>query len=195
MKQIAELIPIILFFITYRMDGGQISLAGFEYTFDGIYSATEVLIISTIAVTLLSRIITGKLEKRQLWMLLAICVFGGLTLVFRNNAFIMWKPTIVNWASAVLLIGTHLFTDKNIFERMLGSQLTLPKKIWARLSNLWVANFIIVGALNLFVAYNFSEEAWVNYKLISSIGFTLLVSLISAAIMAPHIKDQLQEKE
>ncbi|CAH0990462.1 putative intracellular septation protein A [Sinobacterium norvegicum] len=195
MKQIAELIPIILFFITYRMDGSQISVAGFDYTFDGIYSATTVLIIATIAEAVISRIITGKLEKRQLWMVLAVCVFGGLTLVLRNNAFIMWKPTIFNWGMAAVFIASQLISHKNLLERMLGSQLNLPKKVWTRLSNLWVANFIIVGALNLFVAYHYSEEFWVDYKLFSSIGFTVLLSIITVAVLAPHLKDETKENE
>ena len=191
MKQIAELVPILLFFITYKMDGYH--LAG--YTFDGIYTATSVLIIATLIELIASRLIRGHVEKRQLWMVVAVCLFGGLTLFLRDTTFIMWKPTIFNWGMAIAFIAAQVFTEKNLLERMLGSQLALPGTIWKRLNMLWVSNFIIVGILNLYVAYQFSEEFWVDYKLFSSIGFTLLLSIITVIIVAPHLKEEANESE
>ena len=75
-------------------------------------------------------------------------------------------------------------------ERILGSQIQLEKYLWTRLNLLWVGNFLVVGGLNLLVAYNYSEEAWVSYKLYSAIGFTLLLTIITAVIIAPHIKEE-----
>jgi intracellular septation protein len=75
-------------------------------------------------------------------------------------------------------------------ERTLGSQIQLPKAIWSRLNLIWVANFTIVGALNIFVAYSYSEETWVSYKLYSAIGFTLLLTILTALVISPHIKEE-----
>lgn len=190
MSQLAEFIPIALFFIVYQLKGDTIEVGSWSHTFDGIYSATAVLMIATAVQVLLTWAITRKLEKRLLWLLLAVCLFGGATLVFHNQMFIQWKPTIFNWALALVFGGSQFIGSKNLMERTLGSQLQLPHPVWTRLNLLWVANFVIVGALNLVVAYGFSEETWVSYKLYSAIGFTLLLTVITAVIISPHLKEQ-----
>lgn len=195
MKQLAEFIPVALFFIVYQLKGESIAMGGWEYTFDGIFTATAVLMVATVLQVVLSYLITRELEKRLLWLLLAVTVFGGATLVFRNQAFIQWKPTIFNWALALAFGASQFIGDKNLMERTLGSQIHLPGAAWTRLNLLWVTNFAIVGGLNLVVAYGYSEETWVSYKLYSAIGFTLLLTVLTALIISPHIKDeQLTEK-
>jgi intracellular septation protein len=195
MKQIAEFLPIALFFIVYQFNGTSIELAGWEYTFDGIFSATAVLMIATIAQVVLTYAFTRTLEKRLLWVLLAVLVFGGATLIFRNQMFIHWKPTIFNWALALAFGGSQFVGDKNLMQRTLGSQIHLPKPVWGKLNLLWVSNFAIVGGLNLVVAYGYSEDTWVSYKLYSAIGFTLLLTILTALLISPHLKDeQLAEK-
>ena len=189
MKQIAEFIPIALFFIVYQLDGENVSLAGWTYQFDGIFSATAVMMIATILQVGITYLLTRELEKRLLWLLLAMMVFGGATLVFRNQAFIQWKPTIFNWAMALGFGASQFIGDKNLMERTLGSQIHLPKAIWARLNLLWVTNFTVVGALNIVVAYGFSEETWVSYKLYSAIGFTLALTILTALMISPYIKE------
>ncbi len=190
MKQFAELIPIVLFFLSYQMDGQTINLAGFEYTFDGIYSATAILIAATALQLLLTRALAGHIEKR-LWILFAaVAVFGSATLFFRSEAFIQWKPTVFNWVLALLFIGAPLVGKKTLLERGLGDQIALPAHVWSRLNVLWTANFLIVGALNIYVAYQFSEATWVSYKLYSAIGFTLLLTVITAVLIAPHLSEQ-----
>jgi intracellular septation protein len=190
MKQLAEFIPIALFFIVYQLKGMSLELGGWEYSFDGIYSATAVLMLATVAQVLLTWAITRTLEKRLLWLLLAVLVFGGATLVFHNQMFIQWKPTIFNWVLALAFGASQYIGDKNLMERTLGSQIHLPKPVWSRLNLLWVSNFVIVGGLNLVVAYGYSEEVWVSYKLYSAIGFTLLLTILTALLISPHLKDQ-----
>jgi intracellular septation protein len=195
MKQLAEFIPVALFFIVYQLKGESIAMGGWEYTFDGIFTATAVLMVATVLQVVISYLITRELEKRLLWLLLAVIVFGGATLVFRNQAFIQWKPTIFNWALALAFGASQFIGDKNLMERTLGRQIHLPGAAWTRLNLLWVTNFAIVGGLNLVVAYGYSEETWVSYKLYSAIGFNMLLTLLTALIISPHIKDeQLTEK-
>ena len=190
MKQLAEFIPIALFFIVYQLKGEQVSLAGWEYTFDGIFSATAVLMIATTLQVAITYAVNREFEKRLLWLLLAVVVFGGATLLFRNQMFIQWKPTIFNWALALAFGASQFIGDKNLMERTLGSQIHLPRPVWNRLNLLWVSNFAIVGALNLVVAYGFSEETWVSYKLYSAIGFTLLLTILTAVLISPHLKEE-----
>lgn len=190
MKQLAEFVPIALFFIAYQMNGEVVSIGSWSYEFDGIFSATTILIIATIAQVVIAYLVTGELEKRQLWLLLAVTVFGGLTLVFRNELFIQWKPTIFNWGLAVAFGLSQFIGKKNLMERALGSQIQLPKPVWSRLNVMWIANFAIVGALNIYVAYSYSEETWVSYKLYSAIGFTLILTILTAVMISPHIKEE-----
>tara|TARA_B110000879_G_scaffold34632_1_gene47724 strand:+ start:375 stop:962 length:588 start_codon:yes stop_codon:yes gene_type:complete len=193
MKQIFELIPLILFFIGFKMDGETYSLLNFSYEFDGIYSATAILMAATAIQVVLTRMITGKVEKQLLWLFGIIVVAGSATLILRNDIFIMWKPTVFNWGLALVLLAGMLLGKKSLLEKMLGQQIELPATAWLRLNQLWIANFSIVGSLNLYVAYNFSQAAWVNYKLYSSIGFTVVLMIITMIIVVPHIKDKAEE--
>ena len=191
MQQLFEIIPIALFFICYKVFNGDIwHFAGFTLEFNGIYTATAVLMIATLIQILLTWLITKTVEKRLLLLAAVVFIMGGLTLSLHNNIFILWKPTLFNWILALAFIITPFIGQKKtLMERMLGQQLTLPTTIWKRLNTLWVINFILVGALNLWVAYQFSEAFWVSYKLYSSIGFTLIISLLTALIVAPHLQD------
>lgn len=190
MRQLLEFVPIALFFIVYQLDGESLQLGGWAYTIDGIFTATAVLMAATVVQVAITWALTRKLEKRLLWMLAAVVLFGGATLVFRNQVFIQWKPTIFNWALALVFGASQFIGDKNLMERTLGSQLQLPKSVWTRLNGLWVGNFAIVGALNLYVAYSFSEATWVSYKLYSAIGFTLLLTVLTAVLVSPHLNEQ-----
>ncbi len=189
MKQLADLVPVILFFIAYKSKGYVISFGDISYELDGIFSATWVLIIASAIHLLLSWLFTKKLEKRLVYLFLAVLVFGGATLAFRDEIFIQWKPTIFNWGMALAFYGSQFIGNKNLIERALGSQIELPKHIWKRLNYTWVANFTIVGALNLVVAYNFSEDTWVSYKMYSAFGFTFVIAIITAMMIAPYLKD------
>lgn len=190
MKQLLEFLPLVLFFTAYQMDGEVLSLGTWSHTFDGIFSATAVLMISSVASWLFASVWERKNDRRLMWMTIAIIVFGAATLILRDQRFIQWKPTVFNWVLALVFLGSHFIGQRPVLQRLLGGQLVLPPNIWTRLSMLWIGNFTVVGALNLMVAYQYEESFWVAYKLYSSIGFTLLLMLLTIAIVAPHLKDQ-----
>jgi intracellular septation protein len=189
MKQLLEFIPIALFFVVYQLDGETVALGGWTHVIDGIFTATAVLIGATVLQVLLARLLDGCWEKRSLWTLVAVVVFGGATLVLRDQTFIQWKPTIFNWGLAVVFLGFQLFSGRTLLERTLGHQVPAPPAAWRRINLLWIGNFSIVGALNLYVAYGYSEAFWVSYKLYSAIGFTLLLTVLTALLMAPYLKE------
>ena len=195
MKQLLELLPLVLFFGAYQMDGDTLAVGGWSHTFDGIFSATAVLMISTALTWLVSSLLEKRNDKRLMWMTLAVLLFGAATLILRDQRFIQWKPTVFNWVLAAVFLGSQFIGKRSVLERVLGSQLSLPRPIWTRLNVLWIGNFALVGALNLFVAYRFEEAVWVSYKLYSSIGFTLALMLLTVAIVAPHVKDDGEQPE
>jgi intracellular septation protein len=195
MKQLLELLPLVLFFGAYQMDGDTLAVGGWSHTFDGIFSATAVLMISTGLTWLVASLLEKRNDKRLMWMTLAVLLFGAATLILRDQRFIQWKPTVFNWVLAAVFLGSQFIGKRSVLERVLGSQLSLPRPIWTRLNVLWIGNFALVGALNLFVAYRFEEAVWVSYKLYSSIGFTLALMLLTVAIVAPHVKDDGEQPE
>ncbi|MEK9624606.1 MAG: inner membrane-spanning protein YciB [Halieaceae bacterium] len=190
MKQLLEFLPLVLFFTAYQMDGEVLSVGTWSHTFDGIFSATAVLMISSVASWLFASVWERKNDRRLMWMTIAIIIFGAATLILRDQRFIQWKPTVFNWVLALVFLGSHFIGQRPVLQRLLGGQLVLPPNIWTRLSMLWIGNFTVVGALNLMVAYQYEESFWVAYKLYSSIGFTLLLMLLTIVIVAPHLKDQ-----
>ena len=190
MRQLLEFLPLVLFFTAYQMDGDVLTVGKWSHRFDGIFSATAVLMISSVASWMLSSVWEKKNDRRLMWMTVAIMIFGAATLIFRDQRFIQWKPTVFNWVLALVFLGSHFIGQRTVLQRLLGGQLSLPSRIWKRLSALWIGNFLLVGALNLVVAYQYEESFWVAYKLYSSIGFTLLLMLLTIAIVAPNLKDQ-----
>ena len=122
----------------------------------------------------------GRELKFTFWASMA---FGGLTLLLRDETFIQWKPTVVNWLLAASLIGSH-FMRTNLIRKVMGGQLTLPDPVWVRLNFGWAAGFLFAGALNLVVAYNFSMEFWVTYKLVGGLGLTF--SYIAITLVYLH---------
>jgi intracellular septation protein len=165
MNQLLDFVPILLFVAVF-------------FAVD-IYWATAALMVGVSAQVLIFKLI-GKRISRELNMTLwASLIFGGLTLVFRNETFIQWKPTIVNWLLAASLVGSYYLGRRNLLKQLLGKQLTLVDAVWTRLNFGWAAGFFFAGALNLVVAYNFSMEFWVTYKLVGGFALTLLYIVIT----------------
>ena len=190
MRQLLEFLPLVLFFGAYQMDGDTVAVSDWSYTFDGIFSATAVLMVSTVVVWLLCSALAKKNDRRMMWMAVAVVIFGAATLILRDQRFIQWKPTVFNWVLAAIFLGSQYVGERNLLQRLLGSQLALTRKVWSRLNVLWIGNFTVVGALNLFVAYQYEEAFWVSYKLYSSIGFTVVLMLLTIVIVAPHLREQ-----
>jgi intracellular septation protein len=175
MKLLFDLFPVILFFIAFQ--------------WWGIFVATAVAIAASCAqIGWLA--LRGRKIDRMLWASLAIIVvFGGLTLVLRDKTFIQWKPTVLYWLFGAVLAGGAL-GGRNLIRSMLSEQVQLPEPVWTRLNWSWVAFFAFMGAANLYVAYNFSESAWVNFKLFGGMGLMLAFVVAQAALLARYVEDK-----
>jgi len=115
-----------------------------------------------------------KFEKMHLITLGVLVLFGGLTLILRDPVFIKWKPTVVNWLFGISFLGSQFIGKRTLVERMMSHAITVPGPIWSRLNWAWTLFFLFMGLLNLYVAYNFSEDTWVNFKLFGMMGLTLV---------------------
>jgi len=180
MKFLFDLFPVILFFAAYK--------------FAGIYVATGVAIAATFGQIAWVHFRHGKVDK-MLWVSLGlIVVFGGATLLLRDPTFIKWKPTILYWVFAAVLLGSALLFGKNLIRAMLEAQVTLPEALWTRLNLAWVVFFAAMGGLNLYVAYNFSEADWVNFKLFGGMGLMLAFIVGQGLVLAKYIPDEKSEE-
>ena len=188
MKQFIDFIPLILFFIVYKLDPRNVELAGQAFELGGIFSATAVLIISSILVYGTLFLVQRKLEKGQWLTLVACLVFGGMTLAFHSETFLKWKAPVVNWLFALGFAGSHFIGDKVLIQRVMGHAIQLPQAIWTRLNLAWIAFFVFSGCANLFVAFTF-QDIWVDFKVFGSLGLTVLFLVAQGVYLARHIHD------
>jgi len=170
MQFLIDLLPVIAFFIAYKMAG--------------IYVATGVLIVGVLAQTAVAWIRHRKVSGMLLTSAVLVLVFGGLTLLVHDATFIKWKPSIVNWLFAAAFLASQFLRGPSIIQRMLGENVTLEADDWKRLNLMWVAFFAVSGVLNLWVAYNFDEATWVNFKLFGLMGLTLVFALLQGVWIA-----------
>lgn len=163
-----EIFPVFLFFIAFK--------------FYDIYVATVVGIVATLLQVILNRVWLKKWDKKQLVTLIVFVFFGGMTLYFHNPIFVKWKPTIVFWIFGCIILGSQIVTSKPLMQRLMENVLQnkgqVPKNIWTKLNILWGLFFFILGSINLYVAYFYSNDAWVNFKFY---GVTLSLFVLSVA--------------
>lgn len=181
MKMLFDFFPVLLFFIVYK-------------THD-IYAATAVLIAASAVQTVGHRLVKSRFENTHLITLVLVALFGGLTLALQDELFIKWKPTAINWLFALVFIGSQFIGQKTVIERMIGGNITLPATVWSRLNIAWALFFILLGAINLYVAFHFDTDVWVNFKLFGLMGLTLVFIVLQSLFLMPYLKESSEDNE
>ena len=164
MKFFFDLLPVALFFAAFKLTN--------------IYIATAVAMATTLAQIIWVVYKHKKVELMQWVSLILIMVFGGLTITLQDKTFIQWKPTVLYWLFSIGLISSPIFWKKNLIEATLAHQIVLKpgvagQKLWVKLNNAWAIFFAIMGFVNLYVAYQYDEATWVNFKLFGGMGILL----------------------
>ena len=176
MKFLFDLFPILLFFIAFKTAG--------------IYVATAVAIAATIAQIIWSKVRHGKVEM-MMWISFAIItVFGGATLILHDESFIKFKPSVLYWLFALILLVSNYGFHKNIMRTLLHEKIALPVPIWNRLNLIWSLFFGVLGFINLYVAYNYSTDTWVTFKLFGFSGMMLVFILGQGAWLSKYIDEE-----
>ena len=176
MKLLFDFFPILLFFVAYK--------------FANIYVATVVAIAASIIQVAYTWFKHRRVETMQWITLGLIVVFGGATLYLKDEMFIKWKPTVLNWMFAAAFLGSQFIGQKNLAERMLTASISLPQNLWARVNLSWVIFFVLLGCANLYVVYNFDTDTWVNFKLFGMMGLTIAFVLLQAVFLSHYIKPE-----
>ena len=204
MKFLFDLFPVILFFGIFKWGEGHTDaaqglvsqyLSGFVS--GGIVTATQAPIILATAVAILATLlqigyllIRRKKVDPMLWIsLVIITVFGGATIYFHNDTFIKWKPTVLYWCFAGALLISQLVMGKNLIRTMMEKQMALPEPIWAKVGFAWSAFFALMGLLNLYVAFNFPTNTWVNFKLFGGMGLMFVFVIGQSLFLSKYMKE------
>jgi intracellular septation protein len=205
MKLLFDFLPIVLFFGMFKYAEGHKDWAAaqatdwFGFMVSGgsvgqteapVLLATVVVMAATLAqiAWLLAR---GKKIEPMLWISLALVVgLGGATVYFHNEAFIKWKPTGLYWAMGGTLLFGMLVLKKNFIRTLMGQQMELPEAAWTRMCWSWIGFFAAMGCINLWVAYTFSTDTWVNFKLFGGLGLMLVFVLAQAAYLSRYTKSE-----
>lgn len=196
MKLLFDLFPVLVFFLAYRLAGffpdalAPLGMAmGASPSTLPLAIATAATMLATAAQILALRL-RGRPVDRMLWVsFVLVTVLGGATLFLHDPAFIQWKPTALYWSFAAALIGAR-FLRRNLIRSAMQAQLRLPDPVWARLSDLWSGFFLAMGALNLYVAWHYSETVWVNFKLFGTLGAMLLFVLAQSLWLSRHLEEE-----
>jgi intracellular septation protein len=207
MKFLYDFFPVILFFIAYKIFPGlspetiapvnQLTALGLDpaASSHAILFATLVAIIASFIQVSLYRMRHGRFERMHLVSLGILTLVGGATLVLRDPIYFMWKPTLLNWLFALVFLGSMWIGRKPLVERMMGGSISVPSEIWKRLKLAWVGFFILTGVLNILVAYQFSEEAWVNFKMFGLLGLTVIFIFLQAFYLARYMPEAASEEQ
>ena len=175
MKFLFDLFPVVLFFVAFKLAD--------------IYVATGVAIAATFAQVGWLKLRGRKVEP-MLWASLAIIVvFGGATLLLQDETFIKWKPTVLYWLFAGVLAGAAA-ARRNLIRAMLSEHMQLPDPVWSKLNLAWIGFFAFMGALNLYVAYSFSTDLWVNFKLFGGMGLMFLFVFAQALVLGKYTAEE-----
>ena len=198
MKFLLDFFPVVLFFIAYKFFGDlppQLIESANSLPFvsldpnepkDAIYFATLTIILATLVQNISHWFVFKKLEKMHIISLGILIVFGSLTLAFKDPLFIKWKVSIFNWVFATVIIGSQFIGKKPLIERMMSHAIVVPKNIWRNINFTWGIFFAMVGVVNIYVAYNYSEETWVDFKLFGVLGMTIVFMIAQGIYLAKH---------
>ena len=174
MRLLFDFLPIVAFFLFYK--------------FFGIYIATVAAIFISLFQVIGYWLKHRSLPSIQLISLVLILLFGGSTLLLHNELFIKWKPTALYWLLACAALISQYFGKKPLIQRLLETNISLPSQIWSILNRNWIIFFTLMGGINLWVAYSFDTNTWVNFKLFGLLGITFLFILIQAIYLGRYIQ-------
>ena len=204
MKLLFDLFPVILFFATFKLASSfpSQSLALATSVLGGLVGdgrvppdqapillATATAIVATIAQVgwLLGR---GRRVEPMLWISLAVIViFGGATIWFHDETFIKWKPTVLYWLFAIVLAASASLFHKNLIRTMMEKQFSAPDFVWRNLNLSWMGFFLLMSVLNLYIAFNYSTDTWVNFKMFGTLGLMVVFVLLQGVYLSRHIQE------
>ena len=175
MQPLFDLLPVIAFFIAYKLAG--------------IYTATAVLIVAVILQVAVQWLRHKKVSKMALTSAVLVLLFGGLTLWLRDESLIKWKMSVMNWLFGLVFLGSQYIGREPLVQRLMGSAVSLEAAQWRHLNWFWVVYFFALGSINYYIMMNFSTDVWANFKLYGVFGLTGVFILIQGWWLTSRIEE------
>jgi intracellular septation protein len=173
MQLLADYLPLLLFFVAFK-------------AWD-IYVATAVAIVASVAQIAYFKA-KGRVSAVHWLSLAIIAVFGGATLWLQDETFIKWKPTVLYGLFGVILAVGKLAFRRDLIALLL-KDIALPAHVWSAVTWSWIAFFAAMAVANWYVAFHFSLETWVNFKVWGGIGLFLVFALAQGLWLARHVAE------
>jgi intracellular septation protein len=174
MKLLYDFFPILIFFIGYKLYG--------------IYVATSALIVASFVQVIYLWLRYKKVEPTHIIAFVLVLVFGGATLILHDAMFLKWKVSIVNWLFGAACLFSQWFSKKSIIQRLMEQNIQLPALVWNRLNSMWAWFFILMGSLNLYVAYHYTTSTWVDFKVFGMLGLTIVFVILQTLYLYKYLK-------
>lgn len=180
MNLLFDLLPVLLFFAVFKLHADPM---------EGVLMATGTAILAALLQVGWAWFRHRQVTRMQVATLGLIVVLGGATLMFRDPVFIKWKPTAIYWLFALALLGSRYIGETPLLQRMMGHAMTLPAPVWQRANLAWAGFFVLMGGANLYVAFQYSLDTWVNFKTYGALGATFAFIFASAIYLSRHAQE------
>jgi intracellular septation protein len=171
MQALFDFLPVVAFVVAYW-------LSDFR-------TAVLVIMVAMVLQVAVTWTMTRTVNRMTLFSAVLVVGLGGTSLLLKNDMVFKWKPTIINWAFGLIFLGSQYIGERPVAQRLMQSlmkgEVSLAVRDWRTLNLMWVAYFLVSGAANLYVAYNYAEHIWVNFKLFGLLGLTFVFVLLQAS--------------
>jgi intracellular septation protein len=168
------LLPLIAFVVSYKLAG--------------IYVATVFLIGVALLQLVVHRWRHGSYKPMHVLVAVLAIVLGGATLLLHDQRYIQWKATVLFWILAGAFLGSQFIGARTLVERLFRTTTEIDFKLdprhWRALNFAWVLFYAALGALNLYVAWHYSLDTWVNFKAYGLTALNVLFVLPQAFWLA-----------
>jgi intracellular septation protein len=207
MKLLFDFFPLVLFYAAFKYAKAHAEWAAATLTHSfgfmvsgGVVGPQEaptlmatVVVVAAIALQIAYMLVRRHKIPPVMWVSLGLAlVFGSATIWLHDAAFIKWKFSVLYWFMGLSLWAGQTFWKTNLLRKMLGNEVQLPEVAWRRLNLAWISFFLVMGALNIYIAYNFSEDAWYNFKMFGSLGLMIVFIIGQAFYLARYMQEDKQ---
>lgn len=184
-----EMGPLGIFFVVYWLTNKD----------HGLMPATVALMLATAVALVISWRLWHRVAIMPLVSGAVVLVFGTLTLIFNDDAFIMMKPTIVNVLFGGALLGGLAF-GKPLLQIAFDAAFDLDHEGWKKLTFRWALFFFVLAGLNEVLRWmvghgQIAQSSWVTFKVFGVMPLTFLFALSQVPLIQRHTVETPDEEE
>lgn len=162
-KLLLEIGPIGVFFLAYRWAPVAEGLSVSERQLQQILFATTVFIPTILGALAVSWFLTRKLPRMAVITAIVVTIFGGLTLILRDDTFVKMKPTIL-YALFAGILAFGLMRGQSYLKYLLDEMIPMRGEGWMKFTTRFVGFYLFLAVLNEVVWRVYGTDVWVNFR-------------------------------